>query len=86
MPLFIRNDSQPTAIVGCGNIYPSIEFVNNALLVDESDTTLLWHLRAQQYEEIADDDARREWILHEGWSRQSQRDYARHPVSPVPEE
>lgn len=84
--LFIRSENRPVARLGCGSTFPPIEFTNNMLLVDEGDTTLLWHLRAEQYEEVSADDPRYGWIVTNGWSRMSQRDYARQPVPEPPVE
>ena len=85
MPLFIRqNDELPVARLGYGPTCPGFEFRGNRLLVDDEDEALLTSLRANGFEEVADDDPRRAFIIDQGWDRLSQRRYA--IENPPPEE
>lgn len=85
MIVFIKNDGQPVARLGCGDSYPAFEFQGNRLLVDDNDTALLFALRGNNYKEVTVDDPRYQWIISQGWSRLSQQDYLRNNP-PAPEE
>ena len=83
--IFIRPDNRvPTARHGYGDNCPAFEFRNNVMAVDEAETALIAALQSAGAEEVSADDPRYDWILREGWSRQSQRDYARQPVEKEP--
>ena len=85
--VFIRDSSVPTARVGeYGDNSPPFEFRNNVMVVDELDTVMVAALQSAGAEEVSADDPRYGWIVTQGWSRQSQRDYARQPVEEEPEQ
>ena len=84
--VFIRTDnSVPTARHGYGDNCPAFEFRNNVMVVDELDTVMIAALQSAGAEEVSADDPRYDWVTTQGWSRQSQRDYARQPEPEVEE-
>jgi len=87
MILFIRNENQPVGRIGCGSTYPAFEFSQNRLFVADDDATLLWHLRAEGYEEVDPADPRHDYIVTEGWGRLAKQHWERtHPAEEEPAE
>lgn len=56
------------------------QLIERRLILDTTtDTALVTRLTAMGYEQIDPEDDRYEWIMAQGWSRQSQRDFERRP-------
>jgi hypothetical protein len=76
--LFVRQPGKPCALLGTEPKYPHIQFVENRIFVDPTDTYLLARLRSNlaDYEEVAEADPRFAWIVKNSWHSQSQQDFS----------
>lgn len=81
MLLFIRYDDQPIGHIPYNSDEPLFEFVENRLIVDmddaEEESDMEVYLLIHGYEQIREDDPRREFILREGWGHEAQLKYLR---------
>ena len=79
MLLFIRYDDQPIGHLPYNSDEPLFEFVENRLIVElddaEEEFELEVYLLIHGYEQIMEDDPRREFILQKGWSHEAQLKY-----------
>ena len=87
MLLFIKTDDQPIGHMPYNSDEPIFEFVENRLIVEledpEKEFGMEVYLLINGYEQIMEDDPRREFILQEGWSHEAQLKYfQQNPLEP----